>query len=290
MAHRFKKPKPIGARATPSVPTVTLPAPSPALKRFTEYSAAQFNRTTSFLRNPLFADFIGAVDGAYAVASKKNQNVTAGRARMYLVCHQALFSAAACIARGVPLDAAAASRRALEAARTMLAMKLDPENGARWLAHEERMERHRARKNNEKPPSLKIKYGVLDGDEDGMQLGTLVGILSDGAVHFTPEFYSYLDFQEQDNRTMMFSEYLEDDDEEIARHLRMLGAVHLLILKTLDRCCDHGFRATEGFASAIEKIVEAARALFAKYPYQLRPELEEQLAGLPKQGDMLPTS
>lgn len=277
MAHNFKKPKSLKSKLAAPVPSVTLPKPSPALAPFTEYVAAQVNRATLFLGKTLFTDLVAAIDSAYAMVNKENRNVTPGRARMYLTCHQAFFSAAACIARGVPLDAAAASRRALEAARTMLAIKLDRENADRWLAVEERMARYRAREKDEKPPSLKIKYGVLDTDGMGKQLGTLVGLLSDSAVHFTPEFFSRLDFQQPNDGKIMFSEYLEIDDEEISHHLRMLGAVHLLILKTLDRCCDEGFSATPGFSAALDKIGTAALAIYAKYPYTLGLELEQQL-------------
>jgi hypothetical protein len=273
MARRFKKPKPIRS----GTPFVTLPKPSPALGEFTAYLAAQFNRTTLFLRNEMFANVVAAVDAAYAAARTDNRQVTPGLARMYLTCHQAMFSGAACIAHGVPLDAAAASRRALEAARTALAIKLDRTNGERWIAYEDRMSRWRTRDMGEKPPNLKIKYDVLIDDEMGKQLACIFGILSDAAVHFTPEFLSRLDFKERDSGTMLFSEYLETDEQEIAHHLKMFAAVHLLILKALDRCCDGGFSAAPSFCASMEFIVTAARALYEKYPRTLDPELEKQL-------------
>jgi hypothetical protein len=279
MSHRFKKPKAILTRDVPSIPSVSLPTPNGALAEFTEYLAAQFNRTTLFLRNQLFADLIGTIDAAYAIPRKQNQNVTSGRARMYLTCHQAMFSAAACIARGVPLDAAAASRRALEAARTALAIKLDPKNGERWTAYEDRMARWSARDDDQKPPQLKkIKYDVLENDAMAAELLRFIGSLSDGAVHFTPEFFSRLDFQSPNDRKHMFSEYLETDEQEIAHHLKVLAAVHVLILKTLDRCCDHGFTANSAFPVAVDNICAAAMLLYRKYPNPLRPQLEGELA------------
>ncbi len=139
------------------------------------------------------------------------------------------------------------------------------------------MERHRARRSGDKPPALKIKYEVLDEDVMGKDLGKLMGVLSDSAVHFTPEFSSHLDFQERDDGKAIYSEYLEADDHEIAQHMRMLAAVHLLILRALDRCCDGGFSATPGFSAALEKIAATALGIYAKYPYSLGPELERQL-------------
>ena len=106
-----------------------------------------------------------------------------------------MFSAASSIARGTPLDAAAASRRALEGARTALAIKLDGKNAERWEAFEERLARWNARQGDDKPPRLRIEYDALQGDALAEKLAVLIGILSDGAVHFTPEYLSRLHFQ-----------------------------------------------------------------------------------------------
>ena len=148
---RFKKPKPVGRE-----PSVTLPAPRPGLKHFTKYLAAQFNRTQLFLSNEAFNAVIIAVDSAYEAVRHQNQNVTEGRGRFLIICHQALYSAASCLVRGTALDAAASSRRALEAARTALAIKLDARNAERWLAYNERLDRWKSRQAGEKPPKLRI--------------------------------------------------------------------------------------------------------------------------------------
>lgn len=132
---RFKKPNPLGS----NTPSVTLPRPSVALQRFTRYLAAEFNRSTIFLRNQVFTAVIAAIDSAYAAAGAENKNVTTGLVRILIACHQAMYSATSCLARGVPLDAAAASRRALEAARTALAIKVDPRNAEKWTAYKERL-------------------------------------------------------------------------------------------------------------------------------------------------------
>jgi hypothetical protein len=270
---RFKKPKALGSRT----PSVTLPRPNAAIEQFTMYIAAQFNRTTFFLQNETFTKVIVAVDIAYALARAEKQQITAGRARILLACHQAMYSAASCLARGLPLDAAAASRRALEAARTILAIKLDRQNGEKWMAYEERMSRWQARQADQRPPKLRIDYDVLRGDVLADKLATFIGILSDAAVHFTPEFFSRLDFQERKHSSEVFSEYLEADEHQIAQELKMLSAAHLLILKTIARCFGDSLNGPQQLPIALRGIAEAARGLYEKYPFTLRPEVEAEL-------------
>jgi hypothetical protein len=270
---RFKKPKPLGNR----VPSVDLPRPTEALEPFTQYLAAQFNRSTIFLRNDTFTRLIGAADAAYEIARTRGQNISAGRARILLTCHQSMYSAASSIARGVPLDAAAASRRALEGARTALAIKIDRKNAVRWTAFEERLSRWDARKEDEKPPKLKIEYEALNGDALAEKLATFIGILSDGAVHFTPEFLSRIDFQNRNHGAQVFSDYLEADDQKIAGDIKILGVVHLLILKTLDRVCDGGLSMSHEFPIAIQEIAAAAKEVYQRYPFRVRPEFDDEL-------------
>lgn len=270
---RFKKPKPLGSRR----PVVSLPAPSADIARFTEYVAAQFNRTTLFLRDPNFSSVVAAIDAAYENVRGNAQGVAKGLARVFLASHQAMFSSAACIARGVPLDGVAASRRALEGARIALAIKLDRQNAERWISFEQRMARWAARNAGEKAPKLNLRYEVLDGDELGKQLGLLVGIFSDAAVHFTPEFFSRLDFQDRAGGKKTYSDYLQADDSQIAGHLASLAAAHLLILRALDRCCDGGFTALPEFRQCIRRITTAALEMRKSYPMTVPPEINHQL-------------
>lgn len=57
----------------------------------------------------------------------------------------------------------------------------------------------------------------------------------------------------------------------------MRGAVHLLILKTLDRVTNGGLGLTREFASALQEIARAAQVVYQKYPVKLRPEFEKEL-------------
>ena len=253
-------------------PIVTLPGPAVGMREFSYYLAAQFNKTTLFLRRVEFTAVVAAIDATYQAIRTKNQGVSNGLARMVSTCHQSFYSAASCIARGVPLDGAAVSRRAVEVARTALAIKLDPKNADRWISFEKRMHRWRLRQNYEKPPSLAIKYEALNGDPLAEALQQESGMLSDGAVHFTPEYLSRLDFQERKRGTEIHSEYLESDDKEIARDLKMLAAVHLLILQAFDRCAGGGLSRSPEFVEGLRDIAETAKVLFDRYPVPVEPK------------------
>ncbi|MFN0168680.1 MAG: hypothetical protein ACKV22_19830 [Bryobacteraceae bacterium] len=139
------------------------------------------------------------------------------------------------------------------------------------------MSRWQARQTEQRPPKLKIDYDVLKGDALAEKLACFIGILSDAAVHFTPEFLSRLDFQEGKHGTAIISKYLEADDHQLALDLKMLASVHLLILKTIDRCCDGGLSGSNEFRPALQDIARTARLLYDKYPFMHRPELEKEL-------------
>ena len=224
-----------------------------------------------FLRRKEFTAVVAAVDDAYQSIRNENQGVSNGLARMVSTCHQSLYSSASCIVRGVPLDAAAASRRALEAARTALAIKLDPKNAEKWIAFEVRMARWQSHRANEKLPKLEIKFKALDGDPLAESLQQQMGILSDGAVHFTPEYLSRLDFQERKRGTEIYSEYLESDDREIALAHKMLATVHLRILQAFDRCAGGGLSRCPGFDEGLREIGKAVGVLLELYPVPAEP-------------------
>src|SRR5689334_22089384 len=69
----------------------------------------------------------------------------------YLICHRALDAAATAAGSGQPEDAAAITRRALEAAQVCLAIKADRSNFAEWKSIEIRQDRWKVRVAGEKP-------------------------------------------------------------------------------------------------------------------------------------------
>jgi 16S rRNA C967 or C1407 C5-methylase (RsmB/RsmF family) len=98
------------------------------------------------------------------------------------------MSTASTIARGQPDDSQGVTRRACEAARVARASKHRPENLDAWQSYEKRLARWHAREKNEKPKPL--QPGIQDPpcNEFVPQLMERIGMYSDAAVHFTPEF------------------------------------------------------------------------------------------------------
>lgn len=162
---------------------------------------------------------------------------------------------------GSSLDATALSRRALEAARTALAIKLDPENAGRWAAEGERMEQWRLRQNDEKPRQMKIELRAMKSDPLAEELLREMGMLSDGGVHFTPEYLGSLDIQERRHGKELHSEYLESDLAKLASEIKTLACVHLLVLRAFDRCADGGLSRSPAFMEGIQRLEAAVRAL-----------------------------
>ena len=78
----------------------------------------------------------GRVDAAYrsAVDTVPRMGVPLIFARILLVCHKSLLSAATLIAQGQPEDSTGITRRALEAARVALAIKINDANALQWTA------------------------------------------------------------------------------------------------------------------------------------------------------------
>ncbi|MBL8212934.1 MAG: hypothetical protein JNK87_19620 [Bryobacterales bacterium] len=263
-------------KARSDTPSVTLPAPNPAMRHFTEYLAAGFNRSSYALRNSFFTDVIAAIDSTYELI-RNAEHTLPGFARIFVVCHQALYSSASSICRGVPHDAAASSRRALEAARVALAVRKNPKNLEEWVSFAERMGRWQARQEGIKPPAWNLKFDGLAGDRMSQQISTITGVLSDYKVHFTPEFLSEVDFQVSSEDQVLYSDYLTDDEQAQAQGFKMLAAVHFLILRVLARVALQELAISHQFEASLRRIVTAARALYVRYPFEERPEFESVL-------------
>jgi hypothetical protein len=147
---------------------------------------------------PHFRDLIGATDAVYrwpTSAAAPLTNAPVIFARILLICHKSLLSAATLIAQGQPEDSTGITRRALEAARVALAIKISDSNALQWTAHQERHDRWLKRQQNEKPKSFIVRFADIRGDALMEKIDTHLGILSDASVHFTPEFYSNLDWE-----------------------------------------------------------------------------------------------
>jgi hypothetical protein len=246
-----------------------------------DFANANLQNLRKGMETVYFVELCGALDEAYRAGmhAPSLEDGSLFLKRLFLICDKAFRSAVCLIASGQPEDSVGISRRAIEAARTALAVKVNPANGEKWIAEHKRLERWAARLSKEKPgSSFRVTFQGLENDALANDLGLFLGILSDAYVHFTPEFYSMLSWSEthgSDGNGQMLLNYFHTDWREIERHYIMLGAVHGLILKTFDRCFDGKLIAYDAHREAIERFWRIGKALKdeydAKYP-QTGPE------------------
>jgi hypothetical protein len=139
-----------------------------------------------------------AIDDLYRVAPEKSPFLPPGSpgdeqarifAQCFFVCHRTFLSAAMATGSGVPEDGEAITRRALEAAKTCLAIKADPKNLEVWLSAEKRLERWKQRGQGAIPKNLALSYNNVKSEPLYEELQAEIGALSDFGVHFTPEYF-----------------------------------------------------------------------------------------------------
>jgi hypothetical protein len=159
--------------------------------------------------------------------------------QLLLVCHRSFLSAITLIGQAQPDDAAPVSRRAIEAARLSLAVKRDPRNALIWAAYEKRMERWEARNRDEKPKPLTPKLDLPHNHPTLSELDKHLGILSDSAVHFTPEYFGSQHWIHSDTRIEL--RYFASDQRTIECNLITLIGIHANILRVFDECLDGCF-------------------------------------------------
>lgn len=220
-------------------------------------------------QNPFFRDLIGTADKAYrAIVLSPADKAPPILGQSLLICHKSLLSAATLAAQGQPDDGGALTRRAVEAARTALAIKLHDGNAEQWLSFQERHERWLKRQQNERPKSFQIKFQEIQNEPLINDLDNILGVLSDSAVHFTPEYFINLDWEERRDASgegSMFLHYFHRDAREIERSLIYLAAAHLKILEVFDRCLDGWFRATPSISRALSTFIESGRHMNVAY-------------------------
>jgi hypothetical protein len=230
---------------------------------FDRYLAAQQAKLEQLRRLPRFTELVDPVHRLYASATAlvpTTSPVIFGR--LLLLSHRNLLSAATLTLRALPDDAAAVTRRALEAARLALAIKHDGANLNRWIAFEKRMKRWKQRDEGETPKALHLELVYPPGNPICEQLGRRVGILSDAAAHVTPEFLHQQAWRTADtsNPTVGLSFFIEDQ-RAIERELSGLAAEHLLCLEAFDGCYEGAFSHDASWIGAVRVIQDAARRL-----------------------------
>ena len=116
---------------------------------------------------------------------------------------------------GLPLDAGANTRRAIEIARLALAIKRDRANAESWMQSEKRQARWDAWQAGERPKNLPpLQWPEIDNDPLFAPLKDYFGMYSDTFVHFTPEFIGQQQFDErpsQDSVAVVNLRYFSSD-------------------------------------------------------------------------------
>ena len=153
--------------------------------------------------------------------------------------HRTFLSAAMATGSGLPEDGEATTRRALEAAKTCLAIKADAANLEVWLSAEKRLERWKQRGQGVIPKNLALNYSnSVKSEPLYEELQAEIGALSDVAVHFTPEYFWRYSWEETPlpGGGRDFSFGLNVGAIELA--FLMLSKHHELIIRVFDRCED----------------------------------------------------
>jgi hypothetical protein len=208
------------------------------------YLQAHFGNLQANVQRPYFEQIICPLGEAYVAAIAVMPRIEAPLifGRFMLICDKSMRTAAMLIASCQPEDSVGITRRALECAKTALAIKLDNANVANWLSQEERLARWAARQEGRRPKTFRVDLDGVRGDSLIDQLGDMIGILSDASVHFTPEFYGNLAWElnvdEGGHGGHIMLNYFHTSDREIERHFLSLAAAHGLMLNAFDRCTD----------------------------------------------------
>jgi len=214
------------------------------------------------LRSPSVKELVASLDAAYQAIMKPPPKGRLIFGRFFLICHKSMLSAAALIAQAQPEDSVGITRRAVEAGRVALAIKLNDENALQWISYQERHDRWLKRQQGEKPKSFRVEFVDVRGDALIEELDRWLGVLSDAYVHFTPEFYDSLDWDErigEDGSGEVFLNYFHRDPREIERHFNALAAVHGSILKAFDRCFDGGITGDRDKLAAVDRFWSTAK-------------------------------
>lgn len=194
---------------------------------------------------PMFR-LIETVDELYRVAQAKTPFPKTDTEKdnllhmCFYICHRALLSAATSIGSGLPEDGAAITRRALEAAKVALAITVDAGNLEEWRALATRTGRWEDRGKGIKPKDGPVnpRYKGLDAEPLHNDLMSVIAVLSDFTVHFTPEHVLGYEWERTTNKDGTTNLAFGVDEDAVPKGLLMLADQHRLILRVFDRCLD----------------------------------------------------
>jgi hypothetical protein len=182
----------------------------------------------------------------------------------FVLCHRALLSAATAIGCGNPEDAPAITRRALEAAKICLVVKADPTNLQEWKSMERRKERWQARLKQEKPKSFAPSFRNISLEPLYEELQSLIAILSDFAVHFTPEHLLSYEWGEGPGPDGSTDRSFGVDGDRVPKEFLMLVGHHRLIHHVFDRCLNGALFQAQEVGSLCHSAIDLYRDLLTR--------------------------
>jgi hypothetical protein len=207
---------------------------------FSDFMAAQADNAEALADKPHFASLVPLVDRMYrCIVDIAGQKYSPTLVKLLVLCHRELLAAASQIQRGLPYDAAANTRRAVEIARVALAAKRDIANAEKWLMGDKRQARWDARQQGLKPPSLPaVKFVGLENEPLLAQLQDFFGIASDLYIHFTPEFFGQGFFTQTagEGNTVQIDPHYFSDERTLLQDAVMLCCLHVRIMLVFDAC------------------------------------------------------
>lgn len=98
-----------------------------------------------------------------------------------------------------------------------------------------------------------------------VELKAVIGMLSDFAVHFTPEHVLGYTWEATIDEKYAVNVWFGSDDDSVAQALLMLVGQHRLIFRVFDRCL-HGQLYSDG------TLLAKAQTIFAQYKNMLASE------------------
>jgi hypothetical protein len=185
--------------------------------------------------------------------------------KCFVICHWAMLAAATNTASGLPEDGPAITRRALEAAKVCLAIKAHPDNFDEWKAFEQRSARWSARASGDKPkgPPVSPRYKHVSSHPFYQEIQGLIGVLSDAAVHFTPEYFGGYIWQQtsNSNRDGTVDISFSVGENAVAYRCFQLIDQYLFIVRVFDHCLDGKLFANTNVRRSALKVIERLKEL-----------------------------
>jgi hypothetical protein len=183
--------------------------------------------------------------------------------KCFVICHRAMLAAATTTASGLPEDGPAITRRALEAAKVCLAVKAHPDNFDEWKAFEQRWARWSARSTGQKPkgPPISPNYKGVSGNSYYQEIQGLIGVLSDAAVHFTPEHFGGYIWTQTANPDGTVEISVSVGEDAVPYRLFQLVDQYMGVVRYFDHCLDGKLFSDVEITRSARKVTDRLKEL-----------------------------